>query len=245
MKQELKKPDIKAIQNQLIEKLTFSGWIHKLKGFVLSSEFTYIIEALWNYRENGKRFAPGLNQMFRAFFETRYDDLKVIFCFQDPYFKLIDGKSVADGLATSCSNTLKIQPTLKYIFDAVERTVYPGNGYDRNHDLSRWARQAALLLNTALSVEVGKPGSHLKLWEPFTNYLFDMLNLTNSGLIWVGFGANVRPFMSRVNEGTHYKIEVSHPASAAYAHKKEWDCKDLFNEVNRILMNNNNNKIIW
>lgn len=222
--------DLVEIKQKLIEKLTPAGWAAKLRGFVQSSDFDKILEALYDQRQDGKRFTPPLKQVFRAFEECPERDLKIIMIGQDPYPHL----GVADGLAFSCSNTQKPQPSLVHMFAAIEATVGP---HDQNPDLTRWANQGVLLLNSALTCQVDKVGSHYDIWVPFIMYVIDMLSLTNSGLIFILLGAKAQELESVIGPN-HYILKASHPASAAYT-KSVWDCKDVFNEANRIIEKNN------
>lgn len=233
--------NLAEIKEKLIEKLKPSGWANKLKGFIQSSDFDKILEALYTEREAGKRFTPPLKQVFRAFEECPEKDLKVIIVGQDPYPML----GVADGLAFSCGNTLKEQPSLKNIFEAVEKTVYQEFPTYQNPDLTRWANQGVLLLNTALTCQIDKIGSHYNIWQEFTMYLFDMLNFTNSGLIFVLLGAKAHELESVIGPN-HYILKASHPASAAYT-KTTWDCGDVFNKANDLIAQNNGPefKINW
>lgn len=233
--------DLEQIKVKLIEKLKPTGWATKLKSFVYSSEFDTILQTLYNEREAGKRFTPPLKQVFRAFEECSLDKLKVIIVGQDPYPYL----GVADGLAFSCGNTEKIQPSLKNIFDAIEHTVYPEQNIDQNPDLTRWANQGVLLLNRALTCQVDKIGSHYGIWNDFIMYVIDMLSLTNSGLIFCLLGQKAQELEGSISQ-SHYILKASHPAAAAYT-KTVWDCNDLFNEANRIIEKNNGPefKITW
>lgn len=225
--------DLDEIKQKLILKLTPTGWATKLRGFVYSTEFDKILEALYNERESGKRFTPPLKQVFRAFEECPLDKLKVVIVGQDPYPHL----GVADGLAFSCGNTLKAQPSLKNIFDAIETTVYQEFPSHQDPDLTRWANQGVLLLNRALTCQVDKVGSHYGIWNDFVMYVIDMLSLTNSGLIFCLLGQKAQELEGSISQN-HYIIKASHPAAAAYT-KTVWDCNDLFNEANRIIEKNN------
>lgn len=222
--------DLVEIKKKLIEKLTLSGWAAKLRGFVQSSDFDRILEALYQTREDGKRFTPPLKQVFRAFEECPEKDLKVIIVGQDPYPHL----GVADGLAFSCGNTLKPQPSLQHIFNAIEATI---GVKPTEPDLTKWANQGVLLLNSALTCQVDKVGSHYNIWAPFIMYLIDMLSLTNSGLIFILLGTKAQELESVIGPN-HYILKASHPASAGYS-KTVWDCKDVFNEANKIIEKNN------
>jgi uracil-DNA glycosylase len=221
------------IKEKLIEKLKPSGWANKLKGFIQSSDFDKILETLYNEREDGKRFTPPLKDVFKAFEECPEKNLKIVFIGQDPYPQL----GVADGMAFSCGVTMKSQPSLRNMFEAIEETVYQGFPTYQDPNLTRWANQGVLLLNTALTCQVDKIGSHYNIWNEFVMYVFDMLNFTNSGLIFVLLGAKAQELESIIGPN-HYILKASHPASAAYT-KTTWDCKNIFLRANEIIEANN------
>lgn len=221
------------IKEKLIEKLKPSGWANKLKGFIQSSDFDKILETLYNEREDGKRFTPPLKDVFRAFEQCPEKDLKIVFIGQDPYPQL----GVADGMAFSCGVTMKPQPSLRNMFEAIEETVHQGFPTYQDPNLTRWANQGVLLLNTALTCQVDKIGSHYPIWNEFVMYVFDMLNFTNSGLIFVLLGAKAQELESIIGPN-HYILKASHPASAAYT-KTTWDCKNIFLRANEIIEANN------
>ena len=233
--------NLEDIKVKLIEKLKPSGWANKLRGFVQSSDFDKILETLYKLREDGKRFTPPLKQVFKAFEECPHDKLKVIIIGQDPYPYL----GVADGLAFSCSMTDKVQPSLKNIFEAIEYTIHQEWPTYQDPNLVRWANQGVLLLNSALTCQVDKIGSHYPIWKEFIAYTMDILNYTDSGLIFVLMGKQAQELESMIGEH-HHIIKVSHPASAAYT-KTTWDCGDMFNEINKIINGQNGPtfKINW
>lgn len=232
--------DVEKLQEQLIKKLKPSGWADKLSTFIRSEEFTKILIRLHDLKEEGKRFTPPLKEVFRAFEQCPYKDLKVVIIGQDVYPHL----GVADGIAFSCSKTGKEQPSLTYVFDQIQKTVYPDQPYERNPDLSRWANQGVLLLNRALTTEVDHIGKHYDIWKGFIAYVIDILSLTHSGLIWVFMGKVAQEMEDLVNEKSHYKFLISHPNSA-YHRGGVWDSKEVFVKVNQILKENNNETIQW
>lgn len=224
--------NLKEIKEKLIKKLEGTGWDVKLRSFIKSSDFDKILETLHNERIDGKRFTPPLKYLFRAFEECHLDTLKVVFIGQDPYPQL----GVADGIAFSCSLTGKPQPSLRHIFTEVNNTVYK-EIKEYEPDLKRWSNQGVLMLNSALTCQIDKIGSHINIWKPFIAYLLDMLSLTNSGIIFVLLGKQAHELESLIGDN-HYVLKVSHPASAAYS-GGNWDSKDIFNEINRIIEKNN------
>jgi uracil-DNA glycosylase len=231
--------EIDEIKQKMFAKLEPSGWDKVFKSFIFSSEFTDILSKLYELSIADKRFTPTLKQLFRAFEECPYDDLKVVFIGQDPYPQL----GVADGISFSCGNTNKVQPSLRYIFEEIERTVYQEFPSYQDPDLSRWSKQGILMLNTALTVEVGKIGSHYDIWKPFTAYLLDWLNNYNPGLVYVYMGKKAEEWSQLTNDNNH-KFTVKHPASAAYNGSK-WDSNNIFNEVSKVVLENSGYEIIW
>ena len=233
--------NLEEIKCKLIEKLSPSGWATKLRGFIQSSDFDAILETLYIEREQGRRFTPPLKDVFRAFEECPEKDLKVVIIGQDPYPHM----NVADGIAFSCSRTGKPQPSLKFIFQEIERTVFQEWPSHQEPDLTRWAKQGVLLLNTALTCQIDKVGSHYDIWHDFIMYLLDMINLTNSGVIFILLGAKAQELESVLGQN-HYILKASHPASAVYS-GGTWDCNDVFNKTNDIIVANNGPlfKINW
>jgi uracil-DNA glycosylase len=233
------KIDLEELKEKLLLKLEPSGWKPVLKSFIESSDFDNIIKQLVRLTKDGKRFTPTLKQLFRAFEECPYDKLKVIVVGQDPYPQL----GVADGIAFSCSNTGELQPSLNFILNEVNKTVYKGHPGSIDTDLTRWSNQGVLLLNTALTTTVGKIGQHYVIWKPFMAYIFDHLTWNNSGLVYVYMGKQAQEWADCVNDNNH-KFFTSHPASAGY-NNTNWDSKNVFNDINAILKKMYNEQITW
>lgn len=226
--------NLEEIKDKLIEKLRPNGWADKLKGFVQSSDFDELIQKLIDAKDSGKRFTPPLKHVFRAFEECPFNDIRVVIIGQDPYPQL----NVADGLAFSCSLTGVEQPSLQYIFEAIQKTVYPDSiGLQQDPDLKRWADQGVLLLNSALTTEVGKPATQYDIWYPFLVYVLDQINAWSGSTIFILMGKKAHEFEDLL--GTqHHIFKISHPASAAY-NGKVWDSQDVFNKVNQLLTERN------
>jgi len=131
------------------------------------------------------------------------------------------------------------------MFEAIEETVFYGYPTHQDPDLTRWANQGVLMLNSALTTQVDKVGTHYDIWKDFIAYVLDMLSLTNSGLIFMLLGSKAQELEPLISQH-HYVLKASHPASAAYT-KTTWDCNDIFNKANEILGKNNGPqyKIQW
>lgn len=233
--------NVDEIKQKLYEKLKPSGWANKLKTFILSEDFDKILLELHKQTNEGKRFTPVLKQVFRAFEECPYSELKVVIIGQDPYPQI----GVADGISFSCSNTGKPEASLRYILGEIERTVYPEGGYSWDPDLKRWSNQGVLNLNTAFTTQIGKIGCHYDIWTPFMAFLLDILDTYNCGLIYVFLGTQAKAWSDHVSDHTHHKLFANHPASAAYKKAHHWDSGDLFNEINKLVDRYYKSKIIW
>lgn len=227
------------VVNKLSSMLKDSGWHNVLKGFLVSEDFKNILVTLNTMVNDGQRFTPPLKQVFRAFQECPYDQLRVVVVGQDPYPQL----GVADGIAFSCGNTKKPEASLRHIIKAVNETVYSGKQdiKEVDPDLTRWSNQGVLMLNTALTTEVGKIGKHFDIWQPFIAYLIDMLSKNDRSLVWVFMGKQAQALSDMVDDH-HTVLACSHPASAAYQKQQLWNCNDVFNKVNEALIHD---PIVW
>ena len=232
--------DIDDYKQIIFNKLEPSGWGRVLKPFIFSLEFTKILTDLYHMSNRGQRFTPPLRDVFKAFEECPYDELKVVMVGQDPYPTL----GVADGIAFSCSNSDREQPSLRFIHDEIEK-LYPNGteNYERPLNLEKWSRQGIILMNTAFTTEVGKIGQHYDVWAPMVAYIFDYLKNFNPGLVYVFMGKKSQEWVDMCGENCT-KFMVSHPASAAYNGSK-WDSKNVFGKVRDTVQHLYNYKIIW
>jgi uracil-DNA glycosylase len=234
------KIDLEEIKQKLFTILEPSGWGQVLKPFIFSGDFDNILTQLVKLSNEGKRFTPTLKQLFKAFIECPYNELKVVVLGQDPYKEL----EVADGLAFSCGNTKKAQPSLNFILEEINRTVYNGHPGSLDPDLTRWANQGILLLNTALTTEVGKVGQHYEIWKPFLAYLLDHLNCKQTGLVYIYMGKQAQEWSDSTSEN-NFKFMISHPASAAYKKLSRWDSDNVFVKTREIIDKQFNYSIHW
>ena len=230
--------NLQNVKEKLIERLADCGWGNKLRTFIKSSEMDSILESLLKEALDNKRFTPKVKDMFNAFVECPFDNTRVVIIGQDPYPQA----GVADGIAFSCSNTMKTEASLKYIHGSIKKTV--DNTYVGNADLKPWANQGVLLLNTAFTTTIGKPGAHQILWRPFMVQVIDSLIWEKQGLIYAFLGKKAQEYADLIPDNNH-KIMVSHPASAAYEKLSEWDCEDMWNKINKYLEQDGKQRISW
>lgn len=219
----------------LKDKINGSGWEHILNPYLDSEDFYKTMQKLIKFVQEDKRFTPKMKDWFRTFTHCKYNDVKVIFIGQDPYPQV----GVADGISFSCSYTMKEQPSLRHIFNSLEKQ-YPG--YNRNPDLTRWSKQGVLMLNTALTVEINKIGSHYSLWRSFTEHLLKSISTEKSQLVVVLLGKKAQEWKKYLTN--HIIIEVEHPAAAAYK-GGVWNDQDLFIRINNTLKNQGKSLVNW
>jgi uracil-DNA glycosylase len=227
-------------KQKIFEILEVSGWGEVLKPFIFSLEFEKSLTTLYDLTKIDKRFTPPLKQVFRAFEECPLDKLKVVIIGQDPYPQL----GVADGVSFSCSNTNKLQPSLRYILAEINKTVYGENPVSTDVDLTRWSNQGILMLNTSLTTEVGKIGQHYDIWKDFTAYLLDYLTHNKENIVYIYMGKKAQEWEVMTGDNNH-KLFVSHPASAAYTKQKHWNSDNVFLKTQVLVKKYHNTDIIW
>lgn len=223
------------MQKKLLAPLVEAGWGLVFQPIIYSKSFQELVYALKKEAEEGRRFTPPIKDLFRAFEECPYNELKVMIIGQDPYPQL----GVADGISFSCSKTMKEQPSLRYIFDYLEMHY---SDLERNPDLKRWSNQGILMFNTALTVQIGKIGSHYHHWNKFTEFILDCINADKKDLQVALLGKKAESWQKHLTNQNIYK--VAHPASAAYKGGK-WKADDIFNKINSALSKQNKYGIFW
>jgi uracil-DNA glycosylase len=220
------------------------SWHGKMRPFIESKECDDIYEFLKKESKRGKKIAPLSSNVYRCFKETSLDDLKVVMMGMCPYHTFLNNNPVADGLLMGCSVTGKLQPSLEKFYEGVEKDVYNGLNlhFTKTPDVSYLAHQGVLMVNAALTTEMNKAGSHIKLWEPFTKYLLeDVLAPTGVPYIFLGKDASV---YQKYLPPFSWDFVLSHPASASYKNM-DWDTENVFTKVNKILKDNNDFSIEW
>lgn len=193
------------------------------------------------YRD--KTIYPPKEEIFTAFRLTSYENTTVVFLGLDPYTKKGQAYGVSFGVKESCKN---IPPSLINIFKEIESDVYNGLMLDKDYSLKSWCDQGCLMLNTALTVEENKTGSHLKLWDRFTKAVFEVLN-EKDFLIFVLLGKKAQEYSKYIkNSPDFHIIKTAHPAAEAYSgNKAGFFNSKIFSKINRILINNNKSEIKW
>lgn len=179
---------------------------------------------------------PPYENIFDALRFTDYDDVLVVILGQDPYH----GLGEAHGLSFSVHNNVKMPPSLLNIF----KELYSDLGIKRtNTDLTDWAKQGVLLLNSIMTVEQDKPLSHKdKGWEIFTDTIIKKLNEREEPVIFVLWGSFARSKKEFITNNQHYIIESPHPSPLS-ASRGFFGSKP-FSKINNYL-GKRNKKINW
>ena len=187
---------------------------------------------------NHKIIYPEYKDIFNALRYTDYDQVKVVILGQDPYH----GEKEAHGLSFSVRQGVPMPPSLRNIFKELKNDI----GVDRNlTDLTDWAKQGVLLLNSVLTVEKNKPNSHKnKGWEQITGKVVELLNQRVDPVIFLLWGSNAKAIGKNIDRNKHYVLEAVHPSPMS-ANQGGWFGCHHFSKTNEILRKLNKTPIDW
>ncbi len=232
-------PSSEEIQDKLYNNLKKSNWHIPLKGFLLSENFFIIIDKLAEFYVDGIRFTPSLKDMFNAFYQCDYKNLKTVFIINTPFRKL--GSS--DGIALGCSKIKNAPPHFKHFEKAIGTTIHSSDKHEINHNLEYLARQGVLLLPASFTIDAQRSSDmHIKLWRTFYNYLLDSLSKENKySFVLVGSPADIyEPLIDNFNPKF-----ILEDLPDKFNRITTWDCQDVFNQINKILTSKNELPIEW
>ncbi len=154
-----------------------------------------------------RRIFPPAPAIFRAFDLCPFDQVRVVIVGQDPYH----GEKQANGLSFAVNDGVTLPPSLKNIFQEIERDT--GVAPLASGDLSRWAKQGVLMLNSVLTVTAGSPASHKgKGWEEFTDAAIAALNKERSGLVYLLWGKYAQSKGEHIDRRANLVLESGHPS---------------------------------
>lgn len=217
-------------------------WYNKLKHYIEAPEFKEVATKIKLRRKEVNVFPPS-KEIFRAFQLTPYRDVRVVILGMDPYPNLYKGQPVACGLSFAPRDKNYVPPSLRQIYSRIKADFYSEDmTFDVDLDMEYWAQQGILMLNAALTVEEGNPGSHMKLWQSWTKEVIFALNEYSSGIIFCLWGKHAQAFESEISKH-HIVLKAEHPQAANYA-ARQWEC-DHFKQINKHLMGVNGDSIEW
>lgn len=193
------------------QKLQFpphSDWCDILASHLESPSFQNLLFFL--AQEEGTVYPPQ-QDIFSAFLHTPFHQVKVVIVGQDPYH----GQGQANGLAFSVQPSEKIPPSLRNIYKELveDNAMNPPIHPPIHGDLSAWATQGVLLLNTCLTVRANQPNSHRgKGWEAFTDHVISQVNKKDSPVVFLLWGNHAKEKRSLVTNPKHLILQASHPS---------------------------------
>ena len=183
------------------------SWHHHLGNVINTKQMTELFGFLDAERSKGIIIFPPQESIFTAFDLTPFDAAKVVIIGQDPYH----GAGQAHGLSFSVPQGVKTPPSLRNIFKELTSDI--GCPAPLHGNLESWARQGVLLLNSCLTVEEGKAGSHQgKGWEAFTDAAIHLLAETHEHLVFILWGRKAAEKGSAIDTSRHLLIQSAHPS---------------------------------
>ncbi len=181
---------------------------------------------------------PNMYDIFNAFKLTPYNNVKAVILGQDPYHE----PGQAHGLAFSVQDGTVPPPSLKNIYKELNADL--GLPIPEKGDLTKWAEQGVLLLNTALTVRRGAANSHRgKGWENFTDSIIKIMNEREKPVVFILWGANARAKTALITNPVHKTLTCAHPSPLS-AFNGFFGCKH-FSKCNEFLRANGIEEIDW
>ena len=182
---------------------------------------------------------PEKQNIFKAFYLTKLDNLKVVILGQDPYH----GFGQAQGLAFSTPANIKNPPSMQNILKEIQSDLGK-KSICEDGDLTPWAKQGVLLLNTILTVEEAKPKSHHNLgWEVFTDNIIKYISDNCEDTIFILWGSPAISKTKLIDRKKHHILTAPHPSPLS-SYRGFFGCKH-FSQTNNILKSLNKEAIIW
>lgn len=180
---------------------------------------------------------PPKRDILRALKLTDYNDVKVVILGQDPYH----GENEANGLSFSVNEGIKLPPSLKNIY----KELYDDLGITKTTgDLTSWANQGVLLLNSVLTVLKDTPTSHSKIgWQEYTDAIIKKLNEREKPIVFILWGNYAKSKKNLITNKRHYIIESPHPSP--FSANSGFFGSRPFSKTNEFLKKNNIKEIEW
>ncbi len=226
------------ITNAKLGPIIGQEWAEQLVNHLDISQLSEILTPIENERQRGTVY-PGKEDIFRAFHLTPFHRTRVVILGQDPYH----GPGQAHGLAFSVPAGQPFPPSLRNIFKELKRDL--GSEVPLFGDLTGWAEQGVLLLNTCLTVRQGKAGSHQKFgWERFTDAVITALSSHGRpGIVFLLWGAHAQAKLDLIDPERHFILTAPHPSPLS-AHKGFIGCGH-FSRTNELLVEHGHSPIDW
>ncbi len=182
---------------------------------------------------------PNMYNIFNALKYTSYNDVKAVIIGQDPYH----GPNQAHGLSFSVQKGVAVPPSLVNIFKEIKADTGIDN-LGKHGDLTKWAKEGVLLLNSVLTVRAGQANSHKgKGWEKFTDSVISLLNQREKPVVFILWGANARNKAVYITNPKHLVLTSVHPSPLSAFNG--FFGNHHFSKTNEFLKNNGIEEIDW
>lgn len=212
------------------------SWKEFLKSEFDKPYFKELSKFLHAEYENKVIFPP--KKLVFSAFTTNLKDVKVVILGQDPYHT----PGAAEGLAFSVPTSQPIPPSLMNIYKEIDADI--GRHANPSGSLRNWQKQGVLLLNTVLTVEAHRAGSHRgKGWEIFTTAVIEFLNQNFEHLVFMLWGRDARSKKTLIDSSSHLILEAAHPSPLS-AYNGFFGCKH-FSKCNEYLTEHGKDPIEW
>ncbi|MCB9809641.1 uracil-DNA glycosylase [Candidatus Peribacteria bacterium] len=213
------------------------SWAVALQPYDLPQLLAPIEHFLIAEKAAGRAYQPEGETIFRALHMTPFSAVKVVLLGQDPY--PTPGK--ATGLCFSMPRSYPLITSLKNIYTEIARDT--GAALPPHGDLTSWAEQGVLLLNTALTVQLQQPLSHSVIWQPFTDACIRALSTQREHLVFLLWGSSAQRKASLIDPEQHLILRAVHPSPLS-AHRGFFGCGH-FSACNRYLLRCGQDPIHW
>jgi uracil-DNA glycosylase len=213
------------------------SWYQELRDEFERDYFVTLSKTVKDAYLTGVVFPPP-KLVFNAFEQCSFSDVKVVILGQDPYH----GKGQAHGLSFSVPDTVKVPPSLQNIYKEI--AVDLQKEIPKSGNLERWTRQGVLLLNSTLTVEEGKAGSHQGLgWEQFTDSVIQTISDRKDHVVFLLWGKYAINKSKLIDERKHHILTAPHPSPFS-VHSGFFGCRH-FSKANIYLRKHNLKEIDW
>ncbi|WP_417529213.1 uracil-DNA glycosylase [Marinomonas shanghaiensis] len=215
-----------------------SSWQTRLADEFNKDYMQALQQFLTSEREQGKVIYPPEADRFTALNKTPFEHVRVVILGQDPYH----GENQAHGLSFSVKPSIKVPPSLVNIYKELEMDL--GIPPAQHGFLEQWAEQGVLLLNSVLTVEASKAGSHQnKGWEIFTDKIIEQINGEHQGVVFMLWGAYAQKKGRHIDRDKHCVLESVHPSPLS-VYRGFLGCQH-FSKANEYLMSQGKSPIEW
>lgn len=188
---------------------------------------------------NEDKIFPKLEKVFNAFTFFNINDTKVVILGQDPYHT----PKKAMGLSFSVPEGETIPPSLRNIYKELKNDKF--NITDpKSGDLTKWAKNGVLLLNSSLTVLEKSPNCHQSIWTPFTDKIIEYIANNTENVVFMLWGGFARSKKKFISNGKHLILESTHPSPLS-ANRGGWFNKEPFVKANIYLESCGRDKVDW